>query len=115
MVHTDESRRLNSKGSGLGLMISKKLVDKLGGNIKLESEENKGTKVTFTVVEKKKIDSQLNFLSVKGATNPFNSSGEGSRHFDSTNCMFQSSNAFLRSKQHEEGSFKLSLNKLRNR
>lgn len=36
-----------SSGSGLGLYIVKSAVDKLGGKIYLESEENKGT--TFTV------------------------------------------------------------------
>jgi PAS domain S-box-containing protein len=36
-----------SKGQGLGLAVVKRLVDALGGNIKFESQENKGT--TFIV------------------------------------------------------------------
>ena len=37
-------------GTGLGLMMVKKLLEKTGGNISFESEENKGT--TFTVLLK---------------------------------------------------------------
>lgn len=36
-------------GTGLGLSIVKKIVDRLGGDIKLESEKEKGTKVTVTL------------------------------------------------------------------
>ena len=44
--------KLNSKGTGLGLTISKKLTESLGGHIELESVEGKGTKIKFNVVEK---------------------------------------------------------------
>jgi len=37
-------------GAGLGLFISKKLIDKMGGRIWLESTPNSGTKVFFTLV-----------------------------------------------------------------
>jgi signal transduction histidine kinase/DNA-binding response OmpR family regulator len=37
-------------GAGLGLFISKKLIDKMGGRIWLESTPNRGTKVFFTLV-----------------------------------------------------------------
>ena len=40
---------LNKSGSGIGLSISKMLVEQLGGKIKVRSEEGKWTKFTFTV------------------------------------------------------------------
>lgn len=41
----DTSERRSIGGTGLGLVISKGIVEKLGGNIKLESSENSGTVV----------------------------------------------------------------------
>lgn len=47
----------NEKGTGLGLTICKELIEKLGGNISVESEVDKGT--TFTVIlPNLKIDEQ---------------------------------------------------------
>ncbi|MCM1186457.1 MAG: transporter substrate-binding domain-containing protein [Lachnoclostridium sp.] len=40
--------RTNYQGSGLGMTITKRLVDKMGGSIEVESETNRGSK--FTVV-----------------------------------------------------------------
>jgi len=39
----------NEKGSGLGLIISKELISKNNGTIKVESEPAKGTKLMFTL------------------------------------------------------------------
>ena len=47
-------QEFNMKGTGLGLTISKKLVNILGGEIQLESKEQKGTKISFTIQEKKR-------------------------------------------------------------
>ena len=41
--------KLNKSGSGLGLSISKRIVESLGGKIKVSSRENEGTKFSFTV------------------------------------------------------------------
>ncbi|MBK6681206.1 MAG: PAS domain-containing sensor histidine kinase [Ignavibacteriales bacterium] len=37
------------KGSGLGLLICKELTEKMGGKISVESEQNRGTTVSFTL------------------------------------------------------------------
>ncbi len=39
----------NIKGTGLGLPIVKKSVERLNGTINLESEQNKGTKITISI------------------------------------------------------------------
>ncbi|NHN24526.1 response regulator [Flavobacterium jejuense] len=44
-----ERKEDDYQGTGLGLTIVKKLVTLLGGSIKLESEENKGTTITFVI------------------------------------------------------------------
>lgn len=40
---------LNPNGCGIGLTVSKKYVEKLGGTIKLKSVFNVGTVITFTI------------------------------------------------------------------
>lgn len=45
----DRSRGLNTRGSGLGLHICKVLINLSGGQIKVESEEGKWCRFTFTL------------------------------------------------------------------
>lgn len=46
---------LNIRGTGLGLTISKKLVELLGGTIEVTSEELKGTSISFTIKENQEV------------------------------------------------------------
>jgi two-component system, sensor histidine kinase and response regulator len=39
----------NEMGSGLGLILCKEFLDKMGGTIRFESEQNKGTRFTFSL------------------------------------------------------------------
>lgn len=45
----DESSSRKFGGTGLGLSLCKQIVSLLEGNIRLESEQGKGTKITFTI------------------------------------------------------------------
>jgi len=44
-----DADQINSNGSGIGLTISRKYCETLGGKIWLESEQNEGTKVSFYI------------------------------------------------------------------
>jgi two-component system, sensor histidine kinase and response regulator len=48
-IHSLSIGTNNEKGNGYGLYIVKKLVEKQGGSIDIESETHKGTKVIFTL------------------------------------------------------------------
>lgn len=43
----DEHSKINAQGTGLGLSICKKMIEKMGGTVKVDSTEGVGT--TFSV------------------------------------------------------------------
>ena len=49
LYRVDESRNSTTGGHGLGLYIAKELVEQLGGNISVKSQESKGSTFTFTL------------------------------------------------------------------
>ena len=44
----DEKKQINTQGIGLGLVISKLIVEKFGGKLKFLSEYGKGTTFYYT-------------------------------------------------------------------
>lgn len=40
---------MNAKGTGLGLSICKNLIEQMGGNVTVESNEGQGTKFIITI------------------------------------------------------------------
>ena len=51
----DNVVRLQTEGSGLGLFIVRNIIKNHGGDIRVESEENKGTKMIFTLPTSKEL------------------------------------------------------------
>lgn len=60
-VKSDKSRR--NDGIGLGLAIVKNIIDKHGGTIRVESEENRGSKFVFTLPKAHCANDPLGYLS----------------------------------------------------
>ena len=57
-----DDKNLNPNGSGLGLNICKLICRNLGGDIKLESSDEDGTKFTFWVTVKKTNEYDIDML-----------------------------------------------------
>lgn len=45
----DEHQHMNDKGTGLGLSICKNIIEKMGGDVSIESEVGHGTKFHIVV------------------------------------------------------------------
>ncbi len=60
-VKSDKSRK--DDGVGLGLAIVKNIIDRHGGTIDVESEENVGSKFTFTLPKEHCVNELLGYLS----------------------------------------------------
>ncbi len=52
------AKALGLRGTGLGLVIVKRIVDGAGGTIRVESEEGQGTRFTFTLPKADSKDTQ---------------------------------------------------------
>jgi signal transduction histidine kinase len=49
----DKTKSINPNGWGIGLTVSKKYIERLGGSIRVQSEVDVGTKMIFTIPYKK--------------------------------------------------------------
>ena len=75
IFRSDERHKLDCRGTGVGLTISKKIVEKLGGQITLNSKEGLGTEVIFTIKENGRVNYfEESKLSIEPTESPFWSS-----------------------------------------
>ena len=45
----NEHKKMNQKGTGLGLSICKNIINQMGGDVNVESEEGEGSKFIITL------------------------------------------------------------------
>ena len=66
----DATKEINTKGIGLGLHISKKIVNEFGGEIEVKSIINRGTDFIFTfMLEERTKDKQIQIQRIKNPEN----------------------------------------------
>ena len=51
----DENKDRNAQGTGLGLSICKQIIEKMGGNVKVESKVGEGSKFIINIKTKCKV------------------------------------------------------------
>lgn len=51
----DEHSKINSQGTGLGLSICKRMIEKMGGTVKVDITEGVGTTFTMLLMMKAKL------------------------------------------------------------
>ena len=61
----DRTKEINTKGVGLGLHISKMIVEQLGGDIICDSVWKKGTTFTFLIALDQQIERQITVQRVR--------------------------------------------------
>lgn len=68
-AHKDQRKKINSEGIGLGLMISKMIVEAFSGTIGFNSKLNQGTTFYYTFINHQIQESEIkgqNIMSVFG-------------------------------------------------
>lgn len=59
----DEHSKENAQGTGLGLSICKRMIEQMGGQVMVDSEEKIGTTFTILINAKAKIPQPLGSMS----------------------------------------------------
>jgi len=57
----DEHSKMNAQGTGLGLSICKRMIEQMGGQVKVDSEYGVGTTFTINITAKAKDVPNMNF------------------------------------------------------
>ena len=57
-----ESSHINTSGTGLGLSICKKIIELMGGSVKVESKEGEGTSFIISVNTECKLHEPIDIL-----------------------------------------------------
>ena len=60
----DEHSKINASGTGLGLSICKRMIEQMGGTVKVDSIEGKGTTFTINLFMEAKIVNESSNLPI---------------------------------------------------